>query len=102
MTRIEREKRTVRQMIALYCRGKHGGRELCPSCESLWRYACQRLDRCMFGNAKTDCQRCPVHCYARTQREAIRQVMRYAGPRMMFHHPLAALRHLLGKLKVKN
>ena len=27
-------------------------------------------------------------------REKIRQVMRYSGPRMIFHHPIAALRHL--------
>jgi hypothetical protein len=27
-------------------------------------------------------------------RERIRQVMRYSGPRMIFHHPIAALRHL--------
>jgi hypothetical protein len=28
-------------------------------------------------------------------RENIRKVMRYAGPRMIYHHPIMALRHLL-------
>ena len=32
-----------------------------------------------------------------TSRERIRAIMRYAGPRMMLHHPVAAVRHLLGK-----
>jgi hypothetical protein len=27
-------------------------------------------------------------------RERMRQVMRYAGPRMLWFHPVAALRHL--------
>ena len=27
-------------------------------------------------------------------REKIRAVMRFAGPRMVFHHPVAALRHV--------
>ena len=30
-------------------------------------------------------------------RERIRAVMRYAGPRMITRHPVAAVRHLLGK-----
>lgn len=37
---------------------------------------------------------CPVHCYKRDMRERMRQVMRYAGPRMLWVHPVAALRHV--------
>jgi hypothetical protein len=29
--------------------------------------------------------------------QRIRDVMRYAGPRMLYHHPIAAIRHMLGK-----
>ena len=29
--------------------------------------------------------------------DEIKQVMRYAGPRMLGKHPVAAVRHLLGK-----
>ncbi len=32
-------------------------------------------------------------------RQKMRQVMRYAGPRMLFYHPLIALRHLFGDFK---
>jgi len=31
MTRLEREKETLRRMIALYCRHKEGNRELCDA-----------------------------------------------------------------------
>ena len=31
----------------------------------------------------------------RCMREKIRAVMRYSGPRMIFHHPFAAIRHLV-------
>jgi hypothetical protein len=82
-------------MIVLYCRARHGGRALCPTCSELAAYARQRLERCPFQADKPTCVSCPVHCYSPTQREAVRQVMRWAGPRMLLHHPILALRHLL-------
>lgn len=96
MTRIEREKQTVEQMIRLYCRRVEGNKELCPDCRQLLTYAHLRLSRCRYGEQKTTCRRCPVHCYAPQQRERMRRVMRTVGWRMMFYHPLAALRHLMG------
>lgn len=95
-SRIQREKRTVALMIALYCRHKEGNSTLCRECEELLAYAHLRLDRCKFGEAKTTCERCTVHCYKPEMRERIRRVMRFAGPRMLLYHPLEALRHLLG------
>ena len=95
MTRIEREKQTVGQMVSLYCHGQgHASDGLCEDCAALLAYAHGRLDRCKFGNRKSTCKRCPVHCYKPVMRERMRSVMRYAGPRMLWHHPLAALRHL--------
>lgn len=94
--RIGRERRTVHAMIALYCRAHHGGGEVpCASCAALEAYAFARLERCRFGAGKPVCARCPVHCYGRAQREAIRTVMRTAGPRMLLRHPVLAVRHLL-------
>lgn len=94
MARIEYEKQTVETMIRLYCRRKEGNRELCPECGALLEYARQRLDRCPFGERKKSCRRCPVHCYRPDMAARVRTVMRYSGPRMLFYHPLAALRHL--------
>ena len=60
---IAQEQRTVEQMIRLYCRRKEGNKELCPQCLELLEYARTRLSRCPFGENKTTCRLCPVHCY---------------------------------------
>ncbi len=100
--RLAREARTVEAMVRMYCRDRHGdGEELCPACRELLAYAWRRLERCPFGEGKTTCARCPVHCYKPDMRERMRAVMRYAGPRMLLSHPLLALQHLLdGRRKV--
>ena len=94
MTRIAAEKKTVEQMIRLYCRLKDGHSELCPECKALLEYAHARLDRCKFGEAKKTCRQCPVHCYKKDMRERMRAVMRFSGPRMMWYHPVDAIKHL--------
>jgi len=97
MTRIEREQQTVTQMIRIYCRHKEGNRELCPDCSTLLDYARLRLSKCPFGENKTTCRKCTVHCYRPDMKERIITVMRYSGPRMMFCHPIAAIRHLISE-----
>lgn len=96
------EKRIVGEMIALYCRHFHqkkGG--LCPRCGALAAYAKQRVDHCPFMETKTFCSNCRAHCYRPEMREEIRRVMAWAGPRMLFHHPVLALRHLAESQKEK-
>lgn len=100
-TKREREKALVSQMIALYCRKKHGGRNLCPDCAALDAYARQRSDRCPFMETKTFCSNCKVHCYKPEMRARIREVMRFSGPRMLFHHPVVAMRHVIESKKEK-
>jgi hypothetical protein len=92
--RLAREWKTVTGMIHIYCRACHSD-ALCPDCLDLIRYVALRLDHCRFGHDKPTCARCPVHCYQRNQREKIKTVMRYAGPRMMWRHPWLSLRHFL-------
>ena len=94
-TRRARELETLMAMILLYCRHHHEGKPLCAQCAALARYAERRLERCLFGDAKPTCANCVVHCYRADQREQIRQVMRWAGPRMPFRHPVLAIRHML-------
>ena len=94
--RIRREKQTVTAMLDIYCHDQHGARdELCPECAALHSYAMQRLDRCPFGEEKSTCANCTIHCYKPAMREQIRVVMRYAGPRMIWRHPVLAVRHVL-------
>ena len=96
-TKIEREKAVVAKMIELYCRKNLKVAEPTEEYRELLDYAHRRLDNCKFGEAKPACKRCPIHCYKPTMREKIRAVMRWAGPRMLFHDPIAAIRHLLNR-----
>lgn len=101
-TRIEREKVTIRKMIRLYCRlHHHTKKNLCHECDELLEYALARIDKCVFGNNKPVCAECKVHCYKKDMRDKVRRVMRYAGPRMIFHHPVLAIMHFVDKRKNK-
>lgn len=105
--RRAREKQTISQMIARYCADHHElgkrtetaycGEGVCPACASLDAYAVLRTERCRMMHVKTSCEQCGNHCYRSKDRERIRVIMRYAGPRMMVHHPIAAIRHLIGR-----
>jgi len=94
--RIKRERETVCAMIRIHCQGRHHRADgLCEQCSGLQEYALLRLDRCIFGEGKPTCANCPVHCYKRSRREQIKAVMRFAGPRMLWRHPMLAMRHWL-------
>ena len=97
MNKIEREKYTVSLMIRLYCRKKEGNKTLCNDCRELEEYAHKRLSACKYGEQKTSCKKCPTHCYKKDMRERIRQVMIFAGPRMILYHPTEAIRHIFEK-----
>lgn len=90
------EKRIVSQMIALYCRKHHSsGDELCEACAELCDYARGRSDHCPVMATKTFCSSCEAPCYHPEMREKIKEVMRFSGPRMIFYHPITAIRHLI-------
>ena len=98
----EKEKEIVSEMITLYCRKRHGTRDgLCADCMALNTYARERSDKCPFMEKKTFCSNCKVHCYKPEMREKIRAVMRFSGPRIIFYHPVAAVRHVLETKKEK-
>lgn len=93
--RIAREKLTIKKMIALY-------ESQCPQAsavqghyDALFAYAQKRLDKCVFGEEKPACKQCPVHCYQPAKREEMKQIMRWAGPRMLWRHPVLTVRHLI-------
>jgi predicted N-acetyltransferase YhbS len=101
--KLEQEVATLGRMIDLYCRGHHPAPHPCKTCRSLLRYARGRLGACPFGEEKPVCSKCPIHCYGKVMRARVRDVMRYAGPRMMLHHPVSAVRHLVReKMPVKD
>lgn len=98
--RIRQEKRTIDAMVGIYCQDRHGTNgALCADCARLRDYAYGRLATCPFQEDKPVCNRCEVHCYSQPMRERVREVMRYAGPRMPLRHPWLALLHSLDKLR---
>jgi hypothetical protein len=94
--RILSEKKTIAKMMVVYCKGNsHPSPHLCPDCQLLLNYAHKRLDSCQFGEKKSFCEQCPVHCYKQDMRVKIKQVMRFSGPRMLIHDPPLAIKHLI-------
>lgn len=103
---MRREAATLEAMAGIYCKAHHGdaesapGRKLCRECAEVVDYAMERTKRCP-NKRKGNCEDCAIHCYAPAKREAIRQIMRYAGPRMLLRHPVMAWRHLQKKLQAR-
>lgn len=94
--RLTREWQTMMAMVKIHCRDQHGAHPvLCTECQGLLDYAHGRLERCHFGEEKPTCAHCPVHCYQKARREQVRIMMRYAGPRMLWEHPVMSLWHWL-------
>ena len=120
--RLKRELKTLTIMIRQYCHHHHGDAgsvsDLCSECEQLQQYAFQRIENCPFlkneiaedgrkwqnsrqtgkhpshsAVEKPPCNSCPVHCYHPQQREKIRRIMRWSGPRMLWWHPWLTLLH---------
>ena len=111
--RLKRERKTMEVMIRIYCRGQHvdAGRhlktihtgsksiKLCSECECLYNYACERLIACPIRDEKPSCQNCTIHCYKPEMKDNIREVMRYAGPRMFYRCPILFLMHFIDNRK---
>lgn len=101
-SRLAQEHKTINTMIKMYCKKCHKtSKRLCQDCSDLFSYAEERLKNCRFGENKPTCDTCTVHCYKPNMRDKIRTVMRYAGPRMIYTHPIMGFRHLFKKIKKK-
>ena len=102
-TRLERERDTVKKMIEMYCKDHHNyNGTLCPECSELMEYIDERLEKCPFDNDKPTCDTCTVHCYRKEEREQVRKIMRYTGPRMIYRHPVRAIVHVIDKRRGKH
>ena len=96
---LAKEQEIIDLMIGIYCKGmKHERTEsgLCAVCGELQEYTVARNAQCPFliTKTKTFCQFCEAHCYSAERRQSIITVMRYAGPRMLWHRPTYAIKHL--------
>jgi hypothetical protein len=98
--RLLRELETIEAMTRIYCADHHGAPHPCAECQALMTYASKRLAVCTYGEDKPVCAKCQIHCYGKAMREKVREVMRYAGPRMVLRHPWLALMHVVDKRHV--
>lgn len=92
---MQREIKTVSLMIDLYQKRHPAPAEDGERYTRLLDYAVNRLARCYFGEEKPACKHCPIHCYQPARRQEIKAIMRWSGPRMLLHHPILAIRHLI-------
>jgi len=90
----EKDLRVLEAFIGEYCRGKHQSRkgELCSECAALLGYAEMKRKKCPL-DPKPDCKHCPIHCYGKVQRAAIREVMGYSGRRLLLRGRFDLLWH---------
>lgn len=111
--KVRRDLRTLATFITFYCRRRHPNDErapvslrtidvtsvcgravpLCAPCAKLLAHAFMKRILCPL-DSKPTCKRCPQHCYAPAYRIAIREVMRFAGPRLVLRGRLDYLVHL--------
>jgi hypothetical protein len=85
------------RFVRLYCVKRHGvacrgeapfavdGRTLllCDDCIRLMAYAVSKRLACPLEGEKPSCRRCRIHCYGNQERKKIREVMAFAGKRMI-------------------
>ena len=86
---------------SIYCRGNHPSREkdargMCSECREAIELTLERASACPNGH-EGNCQDCEIHCQRGDAQRRIRQIMRYAAPRMALRHPLMTLEYLRKK-----
>ncbi|MCD6288636.1 MAG: nitrous oxide-stimulated promoter family protein [Candidatus Hydrogenedentes bacterium] len=85
-------------MVKIYCKAHHDAdTSICDECRRLLEYSEARIRKCPQIEHKPPCRECAIHCFAPEYREQTRRIMRFAGPRMIWRHPLLAIRHLMKK-----
>ncbi|ETT01065.1 YbgA-like uncharacterized protein [Providencia alcalifaciens] len=97
--RISREIVTIEKMIKIYEKAHPAPEDNPEHYQILFSYAVKRLNKCRYGEEKPACKQCPIHCYQPKQREQMKIIMRWAGPKMLYHHPILAIRHLIDDKK---
>jgi Nitrous oxide-stimulated promoter len=99
--------RLIGAFVEVYCDGKHGAverslfslpaglgeRRLCSECADFMTYAINKRMKCPLEAEKPTCKRCRIHCYAKTQRERVREIMAYSGRKLMMRGRLDYIWH---------
>lgn len=98
--RTARDCKVLETMSRIFCKAHHSGEKdssgLCPSCRETVEATLARTAVCPFGH-EGNCQDCAIHCQCGEAQERIREIMRYAAPRMALRHPLMTSEYLRRK-----
>ena len=99
--------RLIGKFVEVYCAGKHRDAErspialptglgecnLCPECASFLEYSVSKRLKCPLEAEKPSCKHCRIHCYGKDQREKMREIMAYAGRKLMMRGRLDYVWH---------
>lgn len=99
--------RLIGKFVEVYCAGKHraaerasislpadlGERSICKECEAFLEYAVAKRLKCPLEAEKPTCKHCRIHCYDKPHREKVREIMSYAGRKLMMRGRLDYLWH---------
>jgi len=109
-TLTKQQRRDIRLLgtfVEVYCSGTHGmalrsdfslpeelgQRRLCNDCSEFMSYAIARRQNCPLESEKPTCKNCRIHCYAAPQRAQVREIMSYAGRRLVMRGRIDYLWH---------
>jgi hypothetical protein len=103
--------RIVARFIMVYCHAHHdpalfapvamaeglpshlvNGLTLCPECADLLRHGIEKRATCPL-DPKPTCKNCHIHCYSKSYREKIREIMAFSGRKMILRGRLDYLWH---------
>jgi hypothetical protein len=107
--RQKKDIRLIGKFVAVYCTGKHcaAGRAavalpfgleerfLCQDCAAFLEYAIAKRLKCPLEAEKPTCKRCRIHCYDPPRRAKVREIMAYAGRKLLLRGRLDYLWHYL-------
>jgi hypothetical protein len=104
---------TLVRFVGFYCNARHDRRQqaevpladglrqrlgtvprLCPACAELLLHGIGKREVCPL-DPKPSCRRCRIHCYSPAYRQQVREVMAFAGPRLILRGRLDYLWHYL-------
>ncbi|KAF0209488.1 MAG: nitrous oxide-stimulated promoter family protein [Actinomycetota bacterium] len=118
---VRADTRTVGDFVGIYCEGNHADRVraalqsdaatlgvytrktpvLCDECAEHLRYAEKRRAYCA-RDPKPFCAHCDTQCYKPDKLAWQRTMMRYSGPRSVWHgYAIAGIKHALEALKYR-
>ncbi|MCD8340099.1 MAG: nitrous oxide-stimulated promoter family protein [Burkholderiales bacterium] len=99
---IANEVKTIRIMSEIYCHDHHlrqGSQNLCDECQDFVDYATKRLACCPYGASKPVCNKCKIHCFQKDYKTLAKKIMAYSGPRLLWTHPILAMRHVVAMFR---